>query len=125
MIFLKFLSRAQHPGSHHLSKYIIFFLKHSLVQEEFENQNHCLGRKFLWRKSLAGSFSAKLVPHVLQELSHSDLMDWSPLGSSIHETSQARILEWVAISFSRGSSRPRDQTHVSYASCITGRFFTV
>ena len=35
---------------------------------------------------------------------------------------QARILEWVAISFSRGSSQPRDQTLVS---CIAGRFFTI
>ena len=35
---------------------------------------------------------------------------------------QARILEWVAISFSRGSSQPRDQTQVSH---IVGRFFTV
>ena len=41
---------------------------------------------------------------------------------SIHGILQARILEWVAISFSRGSSRPRDQTSVSY---IAGRFFTV
>ena len=39
----------------------------------------------------------------------------------VHWISQARILEWVAISFSRGSSPPRDQTHVS---CIAGRFFT-
>ena len=37
----------------------------------------------------------------------------SPLGSSVHGISQARILEWVAISFSRGSSWSRDQTHVS------------
>ena len=35
---------------------------------------------------------------------------------------QARILEWVALPFSRGSSQPRDQTQVS---CIAGRFFTV
>ena len=35
--------------------------------------------------------------------------------------SQARILDWVAISFSRGSSQPRDQTHVSYVSCIVRR----
>ena len=48
--------------------------------------------------------------------------DCSPPGSSVHEISQARILEWVAISFSRGSSQPRDQTWVS---CIAGRFFTV
>ena len=34
----------------------------------------------------------------------------NPPGSSVHEISQARILEWVAISFSRGSSQPRDRT---------------
>ena len=39
-----------------------------------------------------------------------DPMDCSPPGSSVHGTSQARILEWVAISFSRGSSPPRDLT---------------
>ena len=44
-----------------------------------------------------------------------DPVDCSPPGSSIHGISQAKILEWVAISFSRGSSRPRDQTQ---ASCI-------
>ena len=48
-------------------------------------------------------------------------MDCSPLGSSVHGIFQARILEWVAISFSGESSRPRDQTLVS---CIAGRFFT-
>ena len=40
-------------------------------------------------------------------------MDCSPPGSSVHGISQARILEWVAISLSKGSSWPRDQTHVS------------
>ena len=39
-------------------------------------------------------------------------MDCSPPGSSVHGISQARILEWVAMSFSRGSSPPRDQTHL-------------
>ena len=42
-----------------------------------------------------------------------DPMDYSLPGSSVHGISQARILEWVAISFSRGSSQPRDRTHVS------------
>ena len=42
-----------------------------------------------------------------------DPMDCSPPGSSVHGISQARIQEWVAISFSRGSSWPREQTHVS------------
>ena len=46
----------------------------------------------------------------------------SPPGSSVHWTLQARILEWVAIPFSRESSWPRDWTWVS---CISGRFFTI
>ena len=54
----------------------------------------------------------------------SDPMDCSPPGSSVHGISQARILEWVAISFSRGSSPPRCQTCISCVSCSTGRFFT-
>ena len=41
-----------------------------------------------------------------------DPMDYSLPVSSVHRTSQARVLEWVAISFSRGSSRTRDQTRV-------------
>ena len=49
-------------------------------------------------------------------------MDYNPPGSSVHEILQEIILEWVAISFSRGSSRPRDQTWVS---CIASRFFTI
>ena len=46
-------------------------------------------------------------------------MDYSPTGSSVHGILQARILEWVAIPFSRGSSWPTDRTHVP---CIAGRF---
>ena len=48
-------------------------------------------------------------------------MDCSLPGSSVHGISQTRILECVAISFSRGSSQPRHQTHIS---CIAGRLFT-
>ena len=47
-----------------------------------------------------------------------DPMDYSPPGSSVHGISQARILEWVAILSSRGSTQSRDQTHVSWISCI-------
>ena len=49
-----------------------------------------------------------------------DPMDYSPPDSSVHGILQARILEWVAMPSSRGSSRLRDRTHVSYISC-TGR----
>ena len=45
-------------------------------------------------------------------------MDCSPPGSSVHGISQARILEWVTIPSTRGSSWPRDQTCVSWVSCI-------
>ena len=41
-------------------------------------------------------------------LTRSDPMDYSPPGSSVNSIHQARILEWVAIPFSRGSSQPRD-----------------
>ena len=45
-------------------------------------------------------------------------------GSSVHGTLQARILEWVAMTSSRGSSWPRDQTHISISPALAGRFFT-
>ena len=48
-----------------------------------------------------------------------DPMDFSPPGSSVHGLLQAKILQWIGISFFRGSSRPRGQT------CIAGRFFTL
>ena len=45
----------------------------------------------------------------------------SPPGSSVHGISQARVLDWVAVSFSSGSSQPRDGTCIS---CLAGGFFT-
>ena len=45
-------------------------------------------------------------------------VDWSPPGSSVHRILQARILEWVVIPITRGSSQPREQTHVSSISCF-------
>ena len=45
-------------------------------------------------------------------------LDYSLPGFSVHGILQARILEWVAMPSSRGSSRPRDQIHVSCVSCI-------
>jgi len=47
---------------------------------------------------------------------------YNPPGSSVHGILQARMLEWVAIPFSRESSRPRDQTQLSD---VAGRFFTI
>ena len=51
-----------------------------------------------------------------------DPMDCSPPGSSVRGILQARILEWVAMPSSRGSSRPRDRSQV-YP--VAGRFFTI
>ena len=51
-----------------------------------------------------------------------DPVDCRPPGSSVNGILQVRILEWVAISFSRGSSQPRDRTQVSH---IAGRCFNL
>ena len=51
-----------------------------------------------------------------------DAMDCSLPGSSVHRILQARILEWVAMPSSRGSSQPRDRTQVSH---VGGGFFTI
>ena len=61
--------------------------------------------------------------------SGSVMSDWDPMdcslpGLSAHGIFEVRILESVAISYTRDSSQPRDQTHVSCVSCITGIFFT-
>ena len=58
---------------------------------------------------------AKLLQSVSQFY---DPIDYSQPGSSVHGILQTRILEWVAMPSSRESSQPRDQTHVSYISCI-------
>ena len=71
------------------------------------------------------SVQCKKVPKGVKFLSSvglfCDPMDSSPPGSSVHGIFQARTLEWVAISFSRGSSQLRARTHISY---IKGGFFT-
>ena len=56
------------------------------------------------------------------DTTYCDPIDCSLPGSSVHGIFQARVLEWVAISFSRGSSQSKDRTRVS---CIAGRCFTI
>ena len=51
-------------------------------------------------------------------------MDCGLLGSPDHDILQARILEWIAMVSSRGSSQHRDQTRVSYLSCIGRQVLT-
>ena len=77
----------------------------------------CTGGKIL----LVSSFSCScLVVKPCRTLC--DPMDCSLPVSSVRGISQARILKCVAISFYRGSSRPKDQTRIS---CTAGRFFTI
>ena len=66
---------------------------------------------------------AALCVQLLGRIRLCDPVDCSPPGSSVHGTLQARILERVAISSSRRSSRPRDWTHDSLVSCFAGGFF--
>ena len=60
-------------------------------------------------------FAARSQPAVVSDC---DSVDCSPPSSYVHGVFQARILEWIAISSSRGSSHPNDQTVISCVSCI-------
>ena len=71
-------------------------------------------------RTLSGMMYARLLGRVQL----CDPMDHSPPGSSVHGISQAGIPEWVAIFFSRGSSRPRDRTESPVSPSLAGRFFT-
>ena len=83
-------------------------------------ENHCC-------KPLQGSLVENVLYSVKMWLGHQvvsdscDPISCSPPGSSVHGISQTRILEWVAISFSRGSFWPRDWTRVSWTA---GGFYT-
>ena len=72
--------------------------------------------------SLFFFFTAVCVSVAQSCLTLCDPVDCSPPGFSVHRILQARMLEWVAISFSRGSSQPRDKTRVFL---IAGRLFSI
>ena len=87
----------------------------------------------VWYSNLFQNFPQFIVIHTVKgfenesEVPQSCLTLCNPMdsnlpGSAVHGIFQARILEWAVISFSRGSSQPRDQTRVS---CIAVRSFTV
>ena len=81
---------------------------HLSIFPSYEDPSHCISR-----------YCCCLVTKSCLTLCNP--IDCSPPGSSVHGVSQARILEWVSIFFYRGSSWPRDWTHVS---CLAGRFLT-
>ena len=88
---------------------------------------------YVFRLCYFGKFHLQIfstfVIAVVQSLSYVHLfhnpMDCSPPGSFVYGILQARILEWVAMLSSRASSQPRDRTHISWGSCIAGRFLSL
>ena len=70
----------------------------------------------------ANYYMLLFVVYAKLRLTHWDSMDCNPPGYPAHGFMQERILEWVAMPSPRGSSPPRDQTHVSY---IADKFFII
>ena len=90
----------------------------------YQFYDHCSLLPF-WELLCRGYCQSDMKVKVLVTQSYPtfcDPMDCSLPGSSVHGILQARILEWGAISYSRESFRPRDQTEVSH---IASRFFTI
>ena len=97
--------------------YKIFKIKLHFMKIKFYEEN----KTEIWVQ-VEVSFVVFLVTQSCPTLC--DPVDCSPQGSSVHRIFQARILEWVAISCSKGSSQSRDWTFVSWVSWIAGRLFT-
>ena len=93
-------------------------VSHTDLRDDHLDPDSLLGLPpVLWRPRGDGGSQASVCAQSLSCLTLSNSVVCGSPGSSVHGISQARILEWFAISFSRGSSRPRDGTHVFY----TGR----
>ena len=116
------------PLQHHSSKASILWCSAFLIVQ-FSHPYMITGKTIALTR---GTFVGKVMSLIFNMLSESesevtqlcptlcDSMNCSLLGSSVHGILQARALEWVAISFFRGSSRPRDRTWVSH---IVGKRF--
>ena len=115
-VFIELVLRIQVPWLTFLCVTFYFGrLNHVLPLEERFEVLACKNSHLpIWDWKKSESVSPQSCPALC------DPMDCSPPGCSVHGLLQARILEWVAISFSRGSSQLRDQTQVS---CLAGRFF--
>ena len=95
-----------------------------LSEQNSDLSKHCIEPLILLYWTFCYSHFNMCVPaNLLQAcLTLCHPMDYSLPGSSVHGILQARILEWIAILFSRGFSQPRDPTQVS---CIAGGFLTI
>ena len=102
------------------SEFCLFYLSNinkSCANEWFYGNNIFLRLNFkTWDALCAKSLQSWLI--------FCNPMDYSPPGSSVHGIFQAIILEWVAMPSSRGSSPPRDRTHLLCLQHLTGGFFT-
>ena len=103
----------------HKTSHLTFFSLSSVKVKTAISTFHCIDSYWM----LILNFPIKVKMLVTQSYpTLCDPMDCRPPGPSVHEILQARILEWIAISFSRGSSWPRDWTWVS---CLAGRRFNL
>ena len=111
-----------HTHKHTLSSCCFHDTKVLLEISELSS-THLLNMHWQNEPGLEVTFSVWVCVLVVQSgLTFCYSMGYSLPGFSVHGIFQARILKRVAIPFSRGSSQPRDQTHIS---CIVSRFFTV
>ena len=119
--------------SSHFSPCLKFSIKKQKLKTGYQDVSLRLSLNFFsiishflrWNKALKTGFDSTIQLCVCAVCGQScptlcDPVDYSPPGFSVYGIVQASILEWVAISFSRGSSQPRDQTLVICISC-TGR----
>ena len=102
------------------SRRTIIFLFFSSLYLQLSDEIWSSSLNTQWQHCLKLS-TARLVTQSCPTLC--DAMDCSPPGSSVHGIPQARILEWVAISFSRGSSNPGIEPVSSVSPEMAGRFF--
>ena len=129
--FPKLTIRQGSPGA---PKLVFPDFKKTMTGTFLEVQWLSLCTPYAWRPGF-DSWSGNWIPPATAKSSHAacrvqslshvwlcDPMDCSPPGSLSIGILQARILEWVAISFSQGSSQPRDWTQVS---CIAGTCFNI
>ena len=123
--FYKQFSSTTHDAAKHFlcrSTFLIYFSKFTALSVAKSSLSPSLHQ---WRIALwiTHFFLTPVPVKLLQSCpALSDPMDHSAPGSSIYGSLQARILEWVASPFSRGSFRCRDRTRVS---CIAGKFFII
>ena len=111
---------------HSTSLYLIYFTPENLyrlISLAYFTPFHPppLWQPPVWTLYLSVCFYSSIVNMVKVKVPQSCLTLCDPMDYTVHGIHQARILEWVAFPFSRGSSQPRDQTQVS---CIARRFPT-